>query len=63
MYRTPEKRFSTAFNFHDMLGVGYSFGADRAEEVGVRFVHYSNAGIREPNPGINFLQLRYGRRF
>jgi hypothetical protein len=24
----------------------------------LRLQHFSNAGIREPNPGINFAQLR-----
>ncbi|MBI5278914.1 MAG: acyloxyacyl hydrolase [Burkholderiales bacterium] len=63
VYHTPNKQFSTSWNFHDMLGVGYSFGANREHEFGLRLVHYSNAGIRKPNPGIEFLQLRYGRRF
>lgn len=63
VYATPDKQFSTSGNFHDMLGVGYSFGTNREHELGLRLVHYSNAGIRRPNPGIEFLQLRYGRRF
>ena len=29
----------------------------------VRFQHLSNAGIQNPNPGINFLQLRVGHWF
>jgi hypothetical protein len=31
--------------------------------VGLRLSHVSNAGIKEPNPGENFLQLRYARSF
>jgi lipid A 3-O-deacylase len=62
-YVTPDKQFSTAFNFHDMVGFGYNWGAQREHELGLRLVHYSNAGIKKPNPGIEFLQLRYGRRF
>lgn len=59
----PGKRFSTQWNFYDMLGLGYSFGQEHHHELGARFVHVSNAGIKRPNPGQNFLQLRYVRRF
>ncbi len=47
--------FSTKFQFGDHLGIGYRF--DRYD-VSARLQHLSNAGIRDPNPGINFLQLR-----
>ena len=52
---SSELDFSTRFQFGDHLGIGY-----RAEryDVGLRFQHLSNAGVRNPNPGINFLQLR-----
>lgn len=62
-YETARKTFSTRFNFADMLGVGYAFGADGGQELGVRVMHFSNAGIRAPNPGENFLLLRYSTRF
>lgn len=29
----------------------------------LRLQHFSNASIRHPNPGENFVQLRYARRF
>ncbi len=57
--RTSNKEFSTAFNFYDALAVGRNFGADRRQEASVRLIHVSNAGIKNPNPGENFLQLRY----
>jgi lipid A 3-O-deacylase len=60
---TANKDFSTAFNFYDVLAVGRNFGADRRQELSLRAVHISNAGIKEPNPGENFLQLRYAVRF
>jgi len=63
VYRTRRRRFSTAFNFGTHLAVGRSFGAQRQHEVSLRFEHFSNAGIRHPNPGANFVQLRYERRF
>jgi lipid A 3-O-deacylase len=63
VYRTPDKQFSTRFNFVDTAGVGLSLGAQRQHEVGLRVVHMSNAGIKKPNPGENFLQLRYAASF
>ena len=58
-YRRHSKRFSTAFNFGDHVGVGWRFGADGRHEVAFRLQHFSNAGIALPNPGENFRQLRY----
>jgi lipid A 3-O-deacylase len=63
LYTTPEKTFSTRWNFYDMLGIGHSFGAEHQHELGLRWVHISNAGIRRPNPGEDFVQLRYVARF
>ena len=60
---TTDKQFSTSFNFVDVLGVGRSFGATRGQEIGVRLQHVSNAGIKSPNSGQNFLQLRYASSF
>jgi hypothetical protein len=47
--------FSTRFQFGDHLGIGYRLGS---YDLSVRFQHLSNGGMRNPNPGINFLQLR-----
>jgi len=47
----------------DVAGVGRSFGADRRRELSLRLSHSSNAGIKEPNPGETFLQLRYAVKF
>jgi lipid A 3-O-deacylase len=63
LYRTQDKQFSTRFNFYDTIGIGRSFGDHRENELSLRFAHVSNAGIKEPNPGENFFQLRYGRQF
>lgn len=63
IYHTPDKRFSTAGNFHDTIGIGRSFGANRDRELSLRYVHFSNADIKKPNPGVDFLQLRYAVKF
>jgi hypothetical protein len=51
--------FSTAFQFGDHLGAGIRFGPGGRYDLGMRLQHISNGGIRRPNPGINFLLLRF----
>jgi hypothetical protein len=63
IYRTSSKSFSTTFNFGDHLAVGRQFGERGRHVIALRFQHFSNAGIESPNPGENFLQLRYVGRF
>ena len=59
IWRSSEKRFSTQFNFGDHLAVGRYFGEERVSELAVRVEHFSNGGIDHPNPGENFIQVRY----
>src|SRR4051812_1518186 len=63
IFNDEDRRFSTAFNFGDHLALGRAFGDDGQEEVALRLQHYSNGGIKQPNPGINFVQVRYSHRF
>ena len=63
VYVSRRKTFSTRFNFYDTVGLGMNLGARREHEVGLRYTHISNAGIKHPNPGENFLQLRYAHSF
>lgn len=62
-YISDDTKFSTRFNFATHIGAGYLFGEQLKNEISLRVVHYSNAGIRHPNPGENFVQLRYARSF
>ncbi len=62
-FRTSNRQFSTRFNFYDVASVGRSFGADRKSELSLRLIHISNGGIKKPNPGEDFLQLRFSRFF
>jgi len=63
MYRSADRRFSTEFNFGDHLGIGREFGMYNQHEIALRLQHFSNGGLKEPNPGENFLQVRYVSRF
>ncbi|MBS0293277.1 MAG: acyloxyacyl hydrolase [Proteobacteria bacterium] len=62
-YRTAQRTFSTQFNFAPHLGLGINLGAQRQHEWLLSVQHVSNAGIKEPNPGLNFVRLRYALHF
>ena len=46
----------SGWQFADHIGIGYG-------PLGLRASHFSNAGVRKPNPGVNVLQLTYKERF
>ena len=50
----------SSFQFEDRLGFGLRF-AD--QEIGLRAMHYSNAGLKEPNNGIESYTLHYRMSF
>jgi lipid A 3-O-deacylase len=62
VFESGHKRFSTEFNFGDHAAIGRRFGTRHPTELAVRVEHFSNAGIQHPNPGENFIQLRYSLR-
>lgn len=62
-YHTPERQFSTRFQFTEVIGLGLSLGDQGQHELGLRLQHFSNAGIEKPNPGETFLRARYTYRF
>lgn len=57
IFRSSERRFSTAGNFSDNLAVGHTLGS--GHELSLRLLHVSNGAAKKPNPGQNLLQLRY----
>jgi len=62
-FHSGVKRFGSKFNFGDHAAIGLQLGKSRQHEVALRIEHFSNAGIEHPNPGENFLQLRYSHKF
>jgi lipid A 3-O-deacylase len=52
-----DNRLGSAFNFEDRIGFGLRFNG--GHEIGIRATHYSNAGIKEPNDGIESYALHY----
>jgi hypothetical protein len=55
------RTFSTALQLGSHLGAGFYFGPGERYNLGLRVQHISNGGVREPNPGINFVLLRLER--
>lgn len=62
-YRNGRRRFGTEFNFGDHVGMGMRIDRQGRQELIMRLEHYSNGGIESPNPGEEFLQVRFQRRF
>ncbi|MBX9811901.1 MAG: acyloxyacyl hydrolase [Burkholderiales bacterium] len=60
---SPERRFGSSFQFGDHLGLGMRFGDRGRYDIGYRYQHLSNAGLKSPNQGINFHQLRLQYNF
>ena len=63
VFQSRSRSFSTEFNFQSHLAVGRTLGMQGEHDLAFRIEHFSNAGIREPNPGMDFVSLRYTYRF
>ncbi len=63
LYQSLNTRFGTVFNFGDHLGLGWRLPGRSGLELGIRFEHYSNAGIKKPNPGQNLFESRLSASF
>lgn len=59
--RFADYNLATALQFGSHVGVGYVF--NKRHQVGLRASHFSNASIKNPNDGLNLLQLDYALRF
>ena len=53
LYNNDGHQLSTAFQFGDHLGIGYV--TPNKWDLALKFRHYSNASIKRPNSGANFV--------
>lgn len=53
----------SALQFGTHAGFGLRFGSHEQWDIAYRYEHLSNAGLKEPNPGINFGMVRFGYRW
>jgi hypothetical protein len=51
--KSDTNRLPSALQFGSHLGAGVAFGEKREGRLGVAIQHLSNAGLKEPNGGIN----------
>jgi len=63
MYVDRERTFSTVFNFDDYIAFGVMLGDHDQHDLSVGLNHISNAGLDQPNPGLNLYSVRYTHRF
>ena len=49
-----DRNFTTAFQFGELGGIGFSFGPAGEYELGVYVEHVSNADIKKPNDGLTY---------
>lgn len=62
--KIEDRELGSAFQFGDHIGVGALFGKGEQFDLGFRLQHISNAGLKEPNDGINVIFLAHlGYRF
>jgi lipid A 3-O-deacylase len=60
---STQRSFGSSFQFGDHIGAGLRLGDKGQFDVGYRYQHLSNAGIKQPNQGINFHQVRLQYNF
>ena len=53
----PETRVPSAFEFGSHIGIGFSIAKNHT--VGVALQHLSNAGLKQPNGGIDLVLVQY----
>ncbi len=58
-----DRNISIHMQFGTALGLGVAFGRGDQFDLGWRFMHFSNAEIKEPNDGINLNLIELGYRF
>ena len=61
LYDNDDNYLSTRFQFGDHLGGGYVLG--NGWDMGLKFQHFSNGGIKTPNSGVDFLVFKLARTF
>ncbi|NIN01179.1 MAG: acyloxyacyl hydrolase [candidate division Zixibacteria bacterium] len=50
---------STRFQFEDRIGIGVKIGKEKRHDLSFRYMHYSNASIKQPNDGIDIFIFSY----
>lgn len=60
-YDNNGRRFSTKLQFASQVGLGFVF--ENRFKLALKLEHVSNAGLKRPNPGVNFIGVQIGTVF
>ncbi|MBY0418957.1 MAG: acyloxyacyl hydrolase [Pararheinheimera sp.] len=65
-FRLNKQRFAgkdlgSHYQFEDRIGLIWQLQSKA--QLALRYMHYSNAGLQKPNPGLDFIALSYAYRF
>ena len=58
-----QRQFGSSFQFGDHIGAGARFGKNGQYDISYRYQHFSNAGLKDPNQGVNYNELRLQYHF
>ncbi|MCC2603809.1 acyloxyacyl hydrolase [Planctobacterium marinum] len=61
--RFAGKDIGSHYQFEDRLGIIFEFGENLRESVALRYMHYSNGGLNDNNPGMDFANIAYTWHF
>ncbi len=56
-----DERYGSNFQFSDQVGIGYQ--VTKATRIGLRVSHFSNAGMKGPNQGLDQVQVHLATTF
>ncbi len=56
-----DKQLGSAFQFGDHIGLGFLLAPQ--SRLGLRYSHFSNFGLKQPNAGLNVTQVTYTHQF
>ncbi|WP_126789542.1 acyloxyacyl hydrolase [Aliidiomarina sedimenti] len=57
------RELSTHYQFEDLLRLSWQFSDNSESRLFLMMAHYSNAGIKSPNMGVNLVQLGFTLSF
>lgn len=61
--RFAGKDIGSHYQFEDRLGLIMGFGENLNKSIALRYMHYSNGGLNDKNPGMDFLNVSYALKF
>ena len=59
--RFAGKDLGSHYQFEDRVGLIWQLQSKT--QLALRYMHYSNAGLQKPNPGLDFIALSYAYKF